>query len=149
MDMDALAQEYFACGRILNRGPIREARASSEGELCVLGYLSEAQGETTPTGLSEEFRISTARVANVLNSLERKGYVRRERSLEDRRRVYLHITEAGRALARREKEDALACIRGMLTDLGEADAAEYVRISKRIVSLIQAREALLSPGREP
>lgn len=143
MDMDALAQELFDCTRILSRGPMKGLHALTGGELRVLGYLAGTEAEVTPTALSEELRISTARVANVLNGLEKKGYVLRERSLSDRRRVYVHVTEAGRALARQEQENAITHLREMLTDLGEQDAAEYLRLTRRIVALIQAHEAAL------
>lgn len=147
MDIDALALELFDCARILNRGPMKELHALNGGELCVLNYLSSAEGAVTPTALSEEFRISTARVANVLNGLERKGCIQRERCLSDRRRVYIHITEAGRAVARQERENALDGLRNMMAYLGEEDAVAYVRIMKKLVSIVREKEArLLAEG---
>ena len=60
----------------------------SQGEMAMLGFLTYEKSETNPKELSERFNLSTARVANTLNSLERKEYITRVHDSFDRKKSY-------------------------------------------------------------
>lgn len=143
MDAEKLAQELFECLKVLRKGPIEEAQALSQGEKCILTHLAFQQDNVTPTELSRLFHVSTARVANALNSLEKKGCIERLRSNEDRRKVYVHIMEAGRETARYGRDRAIASLSELLSELGEEDAEAYVRIMKKFVRIVREKEARL------
>ena len=55
----------------------------------VIGKFPEA----TPSKVSKELMVTLGTVTTSLNNLERKGYVERIRSDQDRRVVYLHLTK--------------------------------------------------------
>lgn len=143
MDAEKLAQELFDCLKVLRKGPIEEAQALSQGEKCILTHLAFHQDNVTPTELSRLFHFSTARVANALNSLEKKGCIERLRSNEDRRRVYVHIMEAGRETAQHGRDRAIASLSELLTELGDEDAEAYVRIMKKFVRIVREKEERL------
>jgi len=65
----------------------------------VIGKFSEA----TPSKVSKELMVTLGTVTTSLNNLERKGYVERIRSDQDRRVVYLHLTKKGRLVHRLHK----------------------------------------------
>ena len=65
----------------------------------VIGKFPEA----TPSKVSKELMVTLGTVTTSLNSLERKGYIERIRSEQDRRVVYLHLTKKGRLLHRLHK----------------------------------------------
>jgi len=46
--------------------------------------------------IARDVNLSQATVTSILDRLERKAYLRRERSNEDKRKVLIHLTEAGR-----------------------------------------------------
>ena len=48
--------------------------------------------------IAREVNLSQATVTSILDRLEKKAYLRRERSNEDKRKVWLHLTEAGKAV---------------------------------------------------
>jgi len=48
--------------------------------------------------VAREVNLSQATVTSILDRLERKVYLRRERSNEDKRKVLIQLTEAGRAV---------------------------------------------------
>lgn len=52
----------------------------------------------TPTDISKELMLTLGTVTTSLNKLEDKGYIIRERSNEDRRVVYVKLTDKGQAL---------------------------------------------------
>jgi DNA-binding MarR family transcriptional regulator len=106
------------------------------GEAFILDYLYHHDGEVVPSDLGCEMEVSSARVASALNNLEKKGLVTREIDINDRRRILLGITEAGRRLAQQHHDIIHAAIAEMLTYLGEHDAREYVRIQKRLAEIL-------------
>ena len=55
-------------------------------------------GELTVGQLADRVSLSQATVTDILLRLEKRGLVERERSSEDKRRVLVHITVAGRRL---------------------------------------------------
>jgi MarR family 2-MHQ and catechol resistance regulon transcriptional repressor len=75
-------------GRVL-----RPLGVSQAGGL-VLGLLRD-HGAMPPSELGERLIVSRATVTGLLDSLERKGLVRRDPHGEDRRRLIVSITEEG------------------------------------------------------
>ena len=65
----------------------------------VIGKFPEA----TPSKVSKELMVTLGTVTTSLNNLERKGYIERIRSEQDRRVVYLHLTKKGRLVHRLHK----------------------------------------------
>ena len=106
------------------------------GEMAVMRALMLAGGSLTPTELADRARVSSARIANILRALEAKGWVEREHSKTDRRRVHVTVTEKGRQdleIRRREFEDRAAAF---LKQLGEEDTNELVRLLRRTNQII-------------
>lgn len=52
-------------------------------------------GSLTPSELADRALASSARIANILRALEAKGWVEREHSKTDRRRVHVIVTDKG------------------------------------------------------
>lgn len=116
-------------------------RNASRGEMGILHELMCAQQGLTPTELAERSHLTSARVANVLRSLEEKGFIVREHSSVDRRRVTVRPTEAGRAHMERGRAEFESQASAFLAQLGEKDAQEALRILRRINQTIdQNRE---------
>jgi DNA-binding MarR family transcriptional regulator len=63
--------------------------------------LEHAASRPTTVGqLGRELGLSSASVSEMVDRLERAGYVRRERDEADRRRVLVHLTGTSRDMAR-------------------------------------------------
>ena len=112
----------------------------ARGELAVLRFLLQGNDGAGAKELSQRFQVNTSRTAAVLNSLEKKGYIRRVPFADDRRMIQVFITEEGRAYARGKQEEFLTHGAAMLEKLGEADTRHYIHIMKRL-SEIWAGEA--------
>ncbi len=67
------------------------------------------QGGGTVAGMAREQDQDCAAMTRVLDRLESKGLVRRERSSADRRVVHVNLTDEGRAIAER--------VRGVLSEV--------------------------------
>ena len=65
----------------------------------VLSMLAEAASPLPPNEIADRLIISRATVTGLLDSLERRAYIRRRPHPSDRRMILAEITEAGRQTA--------------------------------------------------
>ena len=140
MPYDLLAQELFdVMDPEKHRPPNRRMDQVMRGEMAVMRLL-EAESAPLPAGeISKKLCMTTARVAAVLGSLEKKGLAQRGEDPQDKRRVMVEITQAGRDFNAQRRMEVLGSMRGMLMQLGEADAREYVRLTRRAIEIMQAQ----------
>lgn len=141
MDYFALAEELIQHMFIVNR----EKRGKSvdekmRGETFVLGFIREQNAAVVPSEIGDEGCVSSARVAVILNSLERKGLIIRMIDPSDRRRILVNITEEGRIVAEDHKRKMLEHFAQMMKMLGEHDAKEYVRIVKKLSECVEIQK---------
>ncbi len=132
MDNTKAAQELFRYLIALLRGPAEGIRDVSRGEMAVLAYLSFQKSPVNPTVLSEVFDLSTARIANTLNALEKKRYIERTHDTADRRKVTVSLTRQGSDFAKAKYDETIGGLRQLLDALGEKDTEEFLRICARI-----------------
>jgi DNA-binding MarR family transcriptional regulator len=65
-------------------------------DIAVLDILDQEGGKTTAGKLAEASHLTTGAITAVVDRLEKKGYVRRARDKEDRRRVLVELTKKSR-----------------------------------------------------
>jgi len=65
----------------------------------VLGILADLGEPLPPNKIAERLIISRASVTGLIDSLERRGYVRRTPHATDRRMLLIELTDAGRQVA--------------------------------------------------
>ena len=123
---------------ILNHA-LREdlSQVFSHGEMRLLGCLNAGADGRTAGELSTLLDLSTARIAAMLNNLERKGAITRARDTADRRRVVVRLTEQGRNEVQTSFNEAVACLSEVYRRMGEADTRELLRLSDRAGEIAQ------------
>ena len=109
----------------------------SQGEMRLLGCLNAGADGRTAGELSTLLDLSTARIAAMLNNLERKGAITRARDTADRRRVVVRLTEQGRHEVQTSLDEAVACLSEVYRRMGEADTRELLRLSDRAGEIAQ------------
>ena len=108
-----------------------------------------ANGPLTATAISREIHVSPSTVVGILDRLEDKGLIRRERGREDRRIVFVTATEAGRALAKDAPSPLQKHLADALNALPELEQATITLSLERIVALMEQDGHAPPPSRTP
>ncbi|MBI1387087.1 MAG: MarR family transcriptional regulator [bacterium] len=96
----SLSEQVFAALRRIIRAidihskKLVERYGLTGPQLHVLQQLAELE-EVSVGGLAKRVRLSNATVTDILDRLERRGLVQRTRSISDKRRVLVKVTEDG------------------------------------------------------
>jgi len=115
------------------------ARSQVTGpQLVCLGRLAEAE-TLTATELARRVHLSPSTVVRILDRLEARGLVARQRSRVDRRRVLVSATPAGRRLTQRAPAAGQHPVHRALAELPPGDRAELVRLLETLGDLVDAR----------
>ena len=91
----------------------------------------------TATELCEKTNIRKSQMNALLSSLEARGYLRRSRSQEDRRRVRLYLTEAGAAAYQESHKQGRALIEAVVDRMGEPEVRQLTDQLIRINATVQ------------
>jgi DNA-binding MarR family transcriptional regulator len=114
--MRCYRQIFLAC----HRRHVRDEQARkvpSAHQASVLEWLDQAEA-TSLAGLARQIGVTASTMSLTVDRLERGGYVRRERSKEDGRRVDLRLTPAGVRIKGKEKALEPDLVAAMLARLG-------------------------------
>jgi DNA-binding MarR family transcriptional regulator len=95
-------------------------------------------GPLTATAISREIHVSASTVVGILDRLEDKGLIHRERGREDRRIVFVSATETGVALARGTPSPLQQKLADALNELPELEQATITLSLERIVDLMES-----------
>ena len=82
----------------------------------------------SPSEVADRLLLTPASITSLLDTLERRGLVTRTPDPEDRRRVLVEITEAGRAVVDQVVPEAVALQTAVMSRISETDRARLVRI---------------------
>jgi DNA-binding MarR family transcriptional regulator len=104
-----------------------------------------ASGPVTATGLSRAVHLSPSTVVGIIDRLEEKGWVARERNKTDRRVVHVAATERGRKLLEQAPSPLQQTLATALNGLPELEQATIALSLERIVDLMEAQGIDASP----
>ncbi|HHT21045.1 MAG TPA: MarR family transcriptional regulator [Tissierellia bacterium] len=133
MDYTKLAAELIKQTRRLQHFKSQQSLGQAiRGQAFILWYIADNGGEVLPSDISESMQVSSARIAQALNSIEDKGWITRRIDPLDRRRILVRLTPEGEAIACQHLQAVEAHVTHALSLLGEADAKEYVRLTSKL-----------------
>ena len=118
-------QIYFAC----HRRHVRDSRTAtllSAHQASILDHLDDVES-TSLLGLARHMGVTASTMSLTVDRLERGGYVTRERSTADKRRVDLRLTPSGVRIKRQQKvlePDLVAAMLGRLDETRRRQALD-------------------------
>lgn len=88
-------------------------------------------------GLQDELRISRGAISQIASNLEKKGYLVRETDKNNRRKQIVTLTSEGREAMRQAEAEFDEALTAFLTQLGERDSHEMVRLFNRFADIAE------------
>ncbi len=85
------AEEYHT--KALNK----EYQVSAPQLNCIMALFKN--GPLPPSQIARHILVESSTVTGIIDRLEQKGFVRRIRSSQDRRKIFIELTDSGRMLA--------------------------------------------------
>jgi DNA-binding MarR family transcriptional regulator len=111
--------------------------------MCLLHVVNS--GPVSATAIGREVHLSPSTVVGILDRLEEKGLIARERSREDRRIVRVTATPEGVELSRKAPSPLQQTLANSLRELPDLEQATIALSLERIVALMEAPEVDAAP----
>lgn len=131
MNIDNLVEEYMSI-TFKRRKKCKPDTDLNRGESGVIFYLSFVKDNIKAGELSEKLNLSTGRVAIILKSLVRKGYVTKKTSQVDARIVRVSVTDNGKKLALKLQNNFRKHMNYIFNYIGYEDTKNFIRILKKV-----------------
>jgi len=132
----------FAAVRTIHRAmaevisPILHRAGFTNGQFFLL-YFIEKMDRPTVGEIADQLGVGMPTVTHLLNDLEGRGLVRRERSSEDRRVVRLVVTSRGSTLLARVEDHALDQVRAASSGIADAQKSSAAGLLNEIAARIR------------
>ena len=130
---------YNLLAELMNHKINRTVLDSIRGEYGVLRHLMYVEDKVNAGMLIEKLHVVPGRMTDILNSLEKKGFIKRDRDESDKRRVNVRITDLGKKEAQEKRSYISQEYQGMFQILGKEDTEELIRLLKIILAYPQER----------
>lgn len=115
---------------------LRPLGVSAAGGL-VLGILRD-RGSMTPSELGERMVVTRATVTGVVDSLERRGYVRRSANPADRRSLLVELTPVGLAVVQEVRTLIHGYEKTWMAVLSDDELRAYIDLLHRVQDSVAA-----------
>ena len=106
----------------------RSQQKTGRGTGIVLSYLYDNDTNVIPSELGKMMNVSTPRITTILNKLEAKNLIERKISPEDRRNVFITLSNEGRKMAAEKKAQQEKLIQTLVSRVDEQDIQAFIRV---------------------
>ena len=98
----------------------------------VLSILADSEAPISPNKIAERLIISRASVTSLLDSLEKRGFVKRQPHPSDRRMLLVELTNAGRQVANQFRPIVHQHQKVWLNALNEKEQEQLIQTLRRL-----------------
>ena len=110
-------------------------------QVIILGSLASGEGVKSASDLCKGISYDAGAMTRMIDRLESKGLIRRSRSPEDRRLVYLELTDEGRATYPRMRVIGMTVLNRLLRGFSKSEARQLEGFLHRMLENAHAFEA--------
>ena len=110
----------------------------SSAQFIVIAMLAASSEPMSASHLCKGISYDAGAMTRMLDRLENKGLIRRNRSAQDRRLMHLELTEEGRAVYPRMREISMAVANHFLRGFTKAEARQLEGLLGRMFENAQA-----------
>jgi DNA-binding MarR family transcriptional regulator len=120
---------------VMRRGHIPEhIRDLGDSQMWVLHAL--AKGKNLTSELARHHNVTTPTMSRIVDGLVDKGYVQRRHAAEDRRCIFLQLTDEGKELGQDIQQIFLQAMLDFLAPLSEDQLADIIRAYRHLAALL-------------
>jgi len=105
----------------------------------------EKEAPVTASAIASHILLSPSTVIGILDRLETKGLVQRDRDLKDRRMIWISLTEKGKIVASNAPSPLQETLAEAVVKLPETEVLKIVESLERIVELMQMDNVEIGP----
>jgi len=139
-NMTEIVDRYERATYMINRrlsSKVREVLPSdiTPEQLFILRYLKR-NADVSSSELSDLLCVGKSTISSIINRMVNKEYVERIPSQEDRRVVYLSLTEEGKRQHDSVEHDIYNIIEPYINKIGEEKAFEYIAVLEHITEVL-------------
>jgi len=109
----------------------------SAAQFIIIANLATAEEPMSASDLCKGISYDAGAMTRMLDRLESKGLIRRNRSVHDRRLVHLELTDEGRAAYPRMREISMAAANHFLHGFTKAEARQLESLLTRMLENVQ------------
>lgn len=113
---------------------------ANRGEGILLSYLMHHNNEATPVELSEALDVSSARIAALLNKMERKKLLERQKHPDNNKNVIVKLLPDGKKMHEEQERTFNQKVVSFFETLGEEKAALYVELQGEMVDFMMKNQ---------
>ena len=128
----------------LNARLLASQTGLTPSQLIVLQIIA-IDGKALPSTVAKAARLTQATVTSLVDKLVQARLVVRQRDTEDRRRIWIHATETGRALLAASPDLLQDRFRASFQDLDDWEQAMIIAALERVSTLLDASTIDASP----
>jgi DNA-binding MarR family transcriptional regulator len=140
---------FQALRRIIRAVDLHSRKLSTQHDItgpqlvCLLSVAEHEQ--VTPSAIARHVYLSRSTVIGILDRLDAKGLVCRERDLTDRRLVQVSLTEKGNALVANAPSPLQDTLSEAMNELSKAELSAIAESLDRIVEMMEVRHIDAAP----
>lgn len=106
----------------------------------ILGYISRCDSPPCPRDVEETFRLSHPTVSGLLSRLEKKGFLRLEPDIDDKRCKRIYLLPKGEACNQVIRETIAATEAQIIRGFTEEEQAQFLAFLDRVIENMQQEE---------
>lgn len=139
--------QYFKVNAVLsifskNYMELKNGLPIRPSEMGVLNIIAETSGPHTPLLLAGLLGVSKPMITAHLTTLQRKGYIEKKQSSEDKRVSYIIPTEKALELVKNAKADLNQHLDLLVKELGEAEFNTFVKLAEKANEILEMERGM-------
>lgn len=128
----------------LNSRQLARHSELTASQMLLLQYVDQ-QGKALPSAIARAIELKQATITVLLNQLEGSGLVTRERDTEDRRRIWVRLTDAGHKVLEQSPDLLQSRFEHGFDQLQDWEQSMIICTLERIAALLDAEDVEAAP----
>jgi len=128
----------------LNSRKLAHQSELTASQILLMQFVARKQ-QALPSAIARAIELKQATITVLLNQLEDKGLVTRSRDTEDRRRVWVRLTDAGEIVLKRSPDLLQSRFERGFDELEDWEQSMIITALERIATLLDAEHVEAAP----